>query len=167
MDGCIHGCIRTEGGEPRIENDQSTYLPSQVRFLSCLMGYKKGALPVLNGAIFTPRNDFISMGFARIIFTPTNGVLSPYKNNWILGPSCRRGRWTGHVLNSQMADLFRFALAFPNFTQLWGSAEILQWKSSQVGGHNLPTKQQTPLHTLEKGEAREIFALRPFIWATT
>ena len=73
---------------------------------------------------------------------------------------------TGVFDRAQMTDLFRFALAFPNFTQLWGSVEIPQWKSSQVGGHNLPTKQQTPLHTMEKGEAREIFALRPFIWAT-
>lgn len=85
-------------------------------------------------------------------------VFHPTKITGILGPSCRGGRWAGHVLNSQMADLFRFALAFPNFTQLWGSVEILQWKSSQVGEHNLPTKQQTPFHTMDKGEAREIFA---------
>lgn len=69
---------------------------------------------------------------------------------------------------SQLPDgrPFSFRFGLSKLYTLWGSVEILQWKSSQVGAHNLPTKQQTPLHTMGKGEAREIFALRPFIWAT-
>ena len=70
---------------------------------------------------------------------------------------------------SQLLDgrpfLFRFGLS--KLYTVVGHCGNFSVEVIAGGGHNLQTKQQTPLHTMEKGEAREIFALRPFIWWAT